>query len=230
VRRRPEGFWHLRAAIGEPGGIGESVAQPLIDSELNAVLAVSDAMEEARRLWLANDSWTRRRRALELVSSGCILFGVLLYKVMVFTMFARCVTSGSGSPRREIAWSPRRELLLYTVPSVLGSVFFCVGSYVLWCAVNRTWSPPFLPRNTPTWIAWLSVLGSVLYLLGSLPPTVPKRFFENAGDSGDWFSERRRPSRLTPEWPFLFVGFFLGSLVFAAQSLLMIHEIAESAD
>jgi hypothetical protein len=35
-------------------------------------------------------------------------------------------------------------------------------------------------------------------------------------------------AHLNPTWPFLFSGFFLGSLVFALQSLLMIHEIAES--
>lgn len=104
---------------------------------------------------------------------------------------------------------------------------------MLWCAVNRSWSPPFLPKNTPTWIAWLSVVGSVLYLLGSLPPVMPRRVkaflaFGHGGSSDDGSNVVARS--LTPEWPFLFAGFFLGSLVFLAQSALMIHEIAESRD
>lgn len=34
----------------------------LNDADRSEVLVISEAMEEARRLWLANDSWTRRRR------------------------------------------------------------------------------------------------------------------------------------------------------------------------
>jgi hypothetical protein len=214
--------------VGEFGVVGDSVTQPLMDDDMNEVLGLSDAMEEARRLWLANDSWTRRRRALELVSSGLILLGVLLYKVMVFTMFFRCVFPDW------ISWTERKELFLYVVPTIAGSLFFVAGSYVLWCAVNRSWSPPFLPKNTPTWIAWLSVVGSVLYLLGSLPPVMPRRVkaflaFGHGGSSDDG-EENVVARSLTPEWPFLFAGFFLGSLVFLAQSVLMIHEIAESRD
>ena len=128
----PPSFWELRAAVGERGVVGDPLTQPLMDADVSELYGLSDAMEEARRLWLANDSWTRRRRALELVSSGLILLGVLLYKVMVFTMFARCAFPGS------IPWSAKRELFLYTAPSVVGSLFFVAGSYVLWCAVNRT--------------------------------------------------------------------------------------------
>ena len=227
ARELPPSFWTLRAAVGERGTVGDSVTQPLMDDDMNEVLGLSDAMEEARRLWLANDSWTRRRRALELVSSGLILLGVLLYKVMVFTMFARCLFPDS------IPWNEKRELFLYNVPSIAGSLFFVAGSYVLWCAVNRSWSPPLLPKNTPTWIAWLSVVGSVLYLLGSLPPVMPRRVkaflaFGHGGPSDDGSNVVARS--LTPEWPFLFAGFFLGSLVFLAQSALMIHEIAESLE
>ena len=227
ARELPPSFWTLRAAVGERGTVGDSVTQPLMDDDMNEVLGLSDAMEEARRLWLANDSWTRRRRALELVSSGLILLGVLLYKVMVFTMFARCLFPDS------IPWNEKRDLFLYVVPSIAGSLFFVAGSYVLWCAVNRSWSPPLLPKNTPTWIAWLSVVGSVLYLLGSLPPVMPRRVkaflaFGHGGPSDDGSNVVARS--LTPEWPFLFAGFFLGSLVFLAQSALMIHEIAESLE
>ena len=249
----PSGFWQLRAAVGEAGLIGDSITQPLMDDERSELLNISDAMEEARRLWLANDSWTRRRRALELVSSGLILLGVLLYKVMVFTMFARCVfdseegsifdrdhgsnrsTSGSNSLHK-IKWNGERDnLFLCTVPSIIGSLFFVAGSYVLWCAVNRTWSPPWLPKNTPTWIAWLSVVGSFLYLLGSIPPILPHRFIgwvsgHGIGGESSIDTSHSNYQSLTPEWPFLFVGFFLGSLVFALQSLLMIHEIAESVE
>ena len=227
----PASFWTLRAAVGERGVVGDSVTQPLMDDDVSEILGLSDAMEEARRLWLANDSWTRRRRALELVSSGLILLGVLLYKVMVFTMFARCAFPGS------IPWSEEKELFLYTAPTIVGSLLFVAGSYVLWCAVNRTWSPPAFPNNTPTRIAWLSVVGSVLYLLGSLPPVLPRSVtsflsFEGvsndgAGNAGETNVVARG---LTPEWPFTFAGFFVGSLVFAAQSALMIHEIAESLE
>ena len=236
VGRLPDGFWHLRAAVGEPGLIGDSIVQPLMDDERSEVLNLSDAMEEARRLWLANDSWTRRRRALELVSSGLILLGVVLYKVMVFTMFGRCVFGEFLG-----TWTSDKEFLLYTLPSILGSCFFVVGSHVLWCAVNRSWRPPFLPQNTPTWIAWLSVLGSVLYLIGSLAPVLPTWAvdFSKSNSSIDGHSMDHttnhtsistplEEAHLNPTWPFLFSGFFLGSLVFALQSLLMIHEIAES--
>ena len=232
-RSLPASFWTLRAAVGERGTVGDSVTQPLMDADVSEILGLSDAMEEARRLWLANDSWTRRRRALELVSSGLILLGVLLYKVMVFTMFARCAFPGS------VPWSETRELFLYTAPSIAGSLLFVAGSYVLWCAVNRTWSPPTFPTNTPTRIAWLSVVGSVLYLLGSLPPALPSAVasFFSFGTSNDSAADAVANGRsnvvariLTPEWPFTFAGFFVGSLVFAAQSALMIHEIAESLE
>ena len=33
-----------------------------------------------------------------------------------------------------------------------------------------------------------------------------------------------------PGWPIPFFGFFLGSLLFTAQSLLMVHEIAENEE
>ena len=235
----PPSFWELRAAVGERGVVGDPLTQPLMDADVSELYGLSDAMEEARRLWLANDSWTRRRRALELVSSGLILLGVLLYKVMVFTMFARCAFPGS------IPWSAKRELFLYTAPSVVGSLFFVAGSYVLWCAVNRTWTPPPFPKNLPTTIAWLSVVGSVLYLIGSLPPVLPsgatsflsfgldRRDARGSGGQSDAVNQTHATvvaRILTPEWPFTFAGFFLGSLVFAAQSALMIHEIAESLE
>ena len=236
----PPSFWELRAAVGERGVVGDPLTQPLMDADVSELYGLSDAMEEARRLWLANDSWTRRRRALELVSSGLILLGVLLYKVMVFTMFARCVFPDS------IPWSAERELFLYTAPSVVGSLFFVAGSYVLWCAVNRTWSPPSFPTNLPTTIAWLSVVGSVLYLIGSLPPALPsgatsflsfgldrREAHRRSGDPSDAVNQTHAnvvARILTPEWPFTFAGFFIGSLVFAAQSALMIHEIAESLE
>ena len=64
---------------------------PSTDADRSEMFTLTQAMDEARRLWLANDSWTRRRRALELVGSLLMLFGVVLYKVMVFTMLARAV-------------------------------------------------------------------------------------------------------------------------------------------
>jgi hypothetical protein len=125
--------WTLRAAVGEAGVVGvEAVEAPLDDEDRSEVLAMSGAMEEARRLWLANDSWTRRRRALELVSSLLILVGVILYKVMVFTMLVKALAP-------DIPWSPRKEALLEFYPCLIGSCFFVAGSYVLWCAANQSW-------------------------------------------------------------------------------------------
>ena len=207
--------WTLRAAVGEAGTVGvDPATQPMRDEERSELHALSDAMEEARRLWLQNDSWTRRRRALELVSAALILAGVVLYKVMVFTMLARCLF-----PR--MPWSPAREAALYFYPCLVGSLLFVAGSYVLWCASNRSWSPPFWPTSTSTWIAWLSVVGSACYLLGSVwvPPSIATRVAR--GPALEWAA---------PGWPTLFVGFGVGSLVFLAQAALMIHEIAVAND
>ena len=207
--------WTLRAAVGEAGTVGvDPATQPMRDEERSELHALSDAMEEARRLWLQNDSWTRRRRALELVSAALILAGVVLYKVMVFTMLARCLF-----PR--ISWSPAREAALYFYPCLVGSLLFVAGSYVLWCASNRSWSPPLWPTSTSTWIAWLSVVGSACYLLGSawVPPSIATRVAR--GPALEWAA---------PGWPTLFVGFGVGSLVFLAQAALMIHEIAVAND
>lgn len=209
--------WTLRAAVGEAGVVGRdflAVSAARDDAERSEMLVMSEAMEEARRLWLANDSWTRRRRALELVSAGLILVGVVLYKVMVFTMLARAL-------HPSMPWGPTEEALLEFYPSLVGSCFFVAGSYVLWCAANRSWNPPVLPTSTSTWIAWLSVLGSVCYLIGSLQ--APEKVADQmaSGIGLPW---------LAPGWPMLFVGFFIGSLVFLAQSVLMIHEIAASAE
>jgi hypothetical protein len=101
------------------------------------------------------------------------------------------------------------------------SPYLTAGSHVLWCAANRSWTPPLLPSSMSTWIAWLSVVGSVFYLIGSLQ--APERLADEMayGIGLPW---------LAPGWPMLFVGFFLGSLVFFAQSVLMIHEIAVSAE
>lgn len=209
--------WTLRAAVGEAGVVGrDSVSAALDDADRTEVLLISGAMEEARRLWLANDSWTRRRRALELIGAAIILVGVVLYKVMVFTMLARAL-----APPGAISWGPEKEALLYFYPCLVGSCLFVVGSWFLWCAANRSWTPPMLPSSVSTWIAWLSVVGSVCYLIGSLQ--APKRIADDMaeGIGLPW---------LVPGWPMLFVGFFLGSLVFIAQSLLMIHEIALSAN
>lgn len=131
-------------------------------------------------------------------------------------MLARAV-----APDGAIPWGPRREALLEFYPCLVGSCFFVAGSYVLWCAANRSWTPPLTPSSTSTWIAWLSVVGSVCYLIGSLQ--APARLADEMADGVGltW---------LAPGWPMLFVGFFLGSLVFLAQSVLMIHEIAVSAD
>lgn len=102
----------------------DSVSAALNDADRSEVLLISEAMEEARRLWLANDSWTRRRRALELVSAALILVGVVLYKVMVFTMLARAV-----APKGAIPWGPREEALLEFYPCLVGSCFFVVGGF-----------------------------------------------------------------------------------------------------
>ena len=84
---------------------------------------------------------------------------------------------------------------------------------------ERARSPPPFPKNLPTTIAWLSVVGSVLYLIGSLPPVLP------SGATSPWCSARSRDASarergqsdavnqthatvvariLTPEWPFTF--------------------------
>ena len=63
------------------------------------------------------------------------------------------------------------------------------------CAANRTWAPPLLPTSVSTWIAYLSLVGSVCYLIGSLQ--VPERL---ANDMSYGIPE------LVPGWPMLFVG------------------------
>jgi hypothetical protein len=82
-------------------------------------------------------------------------------------------------------------------------------------------------------------------LIGSLPPVLPsgatsflsfgldRRDARGSGGQLDAVNQTHATvvaRILTPEWPFTFAGFFLGSLVFAAQSALMIHEIAESLE
>ena len=142
------------------------------------------------------------------------------------------------------------------------------------CAANRSWSPPLMPSSLSTWIAWLSVLGSVCYLIGrerrsrsrrrsrtarchcfTPPHDTTNVFFFNASTApSEWFrrwwclsllsGSLQAPEHLAeamasrsiglawlaPGWPMLFIGFFLGSLVFLAQSVLMIHEITVSAE
>jgi len=215
---RDDDFWTLRAAVGERGVVGvDATTVPLDDEERSELLSTENAMEEARALWLANDSWTRRRRALEVVSAALILAGVVLFKVMIFTMFLRAVSPAEG--KRAMRWSERRELWLYFYPSFVGSASYVAGSYVLWCAANRSWRPPWTPSNVSTWIAWLSFIGSLLYLIGSCR-------------CPEWLNP---PLKAVAPWasdgaPTLFVGYFVGSLVFAAQSALMIHEIACAAE
>ena len=207
--------WQLRAAVGEQGVVGvDAPYAPSTDADRSEMFTLTQAMDEARRLWLANDSWTRRRRALELVGSLLMLFGVVLYKVMVFTMLARAV-----APPDAFHWSESKENWLLFYPCVVGSAAFVVSSYVLWCAANRSWRPPWFPSSTSTWIAYLSLVGSWCWVLGSM------RVSEDLG--------RRMATWVpgsAPAWPIFFFGFFVGSLVFTAQSLLMIHEIAESEE
>ena len=207
--------WQLRAAVGEHGVVGVDAARaPVTDADRSEMHTLTQAMAEARALWLANDSWTRRRRALELVGSLVMLLGVVLYKVMVFTMLARATL---GDERVE--WSERKENWLMFYPCVAGSAAFVASSYVLWCAANRSWRPPWFPSSTSTWIAYLSLVGSWCWVLGSARAS---RGFE-----------ARMASLIpgsAPGWPIPFFGFFLGSLLFTAQSLLMVHEIAENEE
>jgi len=104
-------------------------------------------------------------------------------------------------------------------PCVVGSVAFVASSYVLWCAANRSWRPPWFPSSTSTWIAYLSLVGSWCWVLGSARAS---RGF--GARTAAWIPGS------TPGWPIPFFGFFLGSLLFTAQSLLMVHEIAENEE
>ena len=140
----------------------DAVGAPVTDADRSEMHTLTQAMAEARALWLANDSWTRRRRALELVGSLVMLLGVILYKVMVFTMLARALL---GDER--MAWSETKENWLMFYPCVAGSAAFVASSYVLWCAANRSWRPPWFPSSTSTWIAYLSLVGSWCWVLGS---------------------------------------------------------------
>mmetsp|Transcript_9048 Transcript_9048/g.36535 ORF Transcript_9048/g.36535 Transcript_9048/m.36535 type:complete len:486 (-) Transcript_9048:25-1482(-) len=207
--------WQLRAAVGERGVVGvDAVGAPVTDADRSELHTLTQAMAEARALWLANDSWTRRRRALELVGSLVMLLGVILYKVMVFTMLARATL---GDER--VAWSEMKENWLMFYPCVAGSAAFVASSYVLWCAANRSWRPPWFPSSTSTWIAYLSLVGSWCWVLGSARAS---RGF--GARTAAWIPGS------TPGWPIPFFGFFLGSLLFTAQSLLMVHEIAENEE
>ncbi len=207
--------WQLRAAVGERGVVGVDAARaPVTDSDRSEMHTLTQAMAEARALWLANDSWTRRRRALELVGSLVMLLGVVLYKVMVFTMLARATL---GDERVE--WSERKENWLMFYPCVSGSAAFVASSYVLWCAANRSWRPPWFPSSTSTWIAYLSLAGSWCWSFGSARAS---RGF--GARAASWIPGS------APGWPIPFFGFFLGSLLFTAQSLLMVHEIAENEE
>ena len=209
--------WQLRAAVGEARGVVGSVGvhAPVTDADRSEMHTLTAAMAEARALWLANDSWTRRRRALELVGSLVMLLGVCLYKVMVFTMLARALLGDE----RIGGWSERKERWLMFYPCVVGSVAFVASSYVLWCAANRSWRPPWFPSSTSTWIAYLSLVGSWCWVLGSA--RVSRGFGER---TAKWVPGS------APGWPIPFFGFFVGSLLFTAQSLLMVHEIAENEE
>jgi len=72
--------WQLRAAVGEQGVVGvDAPYAPSTDADRSEMFTLTQAMDEARRLWLANDSWTRRRRALELVGIAYLVAAVNKY-------------------------------------------------------------------------------------------------------------------------------------------------------
>ena len=71
-----------------------------------------------------------------------------------------------------IPWSAKRELFLFTAPSVVGPLFFVAG---LPAVVRRARGRRRRSRSSSrTTIArGLEVVGSVLYLIGSRPPVLP---------------------------------------------------------
>ena len=77
--------------MGEAGTVGvDPATQPMRDEERSELHALSDAMEEARRLWLQNTAGPGAEDA-ELVSAAPSPAGAVLYKVMVCFMLARCL-------------------------------------------------------------------------------------------------------------------------------------------
>ena len=104
------GRWRLCAANGEPADVAAALIAPVADAERDETRCAAAAISEARALWLAHDSWTRRRRTLELVASLALLCGVLLYTIMALSMCVRLAQPHRGNRRL----SPTRQFRVFT--------------------------------------------------------------------------------------------------------------------
>ena len=153
-------------------------------------------------------------RALELVGSLVALLGVVLYKVMAFTMLARATL---GDER--VGMERAEGELVDVLPVRRG--FGGFRGELLRPVVRREpfVASPWFPSSTSTWIAYLSLVGSWCWVLGSA--RAASRGFGGA----DGVVDPGIGSGLADS-----LFWFLGSLLFTAQSLLMVHEIAENEE
>ena len=99
-----------------------------------------------------------------------------------------------------------------------GSTAFVIGGYLLCAAYESSWLPwrllavnPFR-ANLSWWIVILNMAGSLLFLLGAMPLVTPG------------------PTLLSPSYVQNLLGWACGSLLFFAQSWLMIIEVATAED
>eukprot|EP00193_Tetraselmis_chui_P013347 CAMPEP_0177785494 /NCGR_PEP_ID=MMETSP0491_2-20121128/20357_1 /TAXON_ID=63592 /ORGANISM="Tetraselmis chuii, Strain PLY429" /LENGTH=493 /DNA_ID=CAMNT_0019306517 /DNA_START=30 /DNA_END=1511 /DNA_ORIENTATION=+ len=205
------GVWEVVPAPGE-GLMDQPVTLPRRESSGQRVMRKVAAEEEFQRLWLEYDPWTRRQHVVELAGSFAIFLGTLFYKLGLFTDLFMTIYGEERLPK-DLAY-------LLTVTSLqAGSTLFVFGGYMLLASYEQSWMPWKMFQMHPLraslawWIVMLNMIGSLLFLLGSLPlhvvapsPAISDTYVQN------------------------FFGWALGSVCFFIQSWLMVIEVACSED
>ena len=134
------------------------------------------------------------------MSGSIILFcGVNFYNIMVIAEFWKL--------------SPVQKEEYVTIPCNLGGIGFVFGSYLLWAGCTESWFGVFAEKTITWWIGTLNVIGSICFLVGGALHTP--------------IDNKLRPKFLVPDYIEVLCGYFLGSVVFAISSYLMILEIAQ---
>jgi len=198
--------WNIRRAVGESGldtGLVD-INQPLLTSTRStaaeAVETYQAAVAESHLQFKLKPKWTNKRYWLDGSGAVVLLVGVNLYTVMIFAEVAS-------------TWTPLGEDLerwLVTWPCNAGGVCFVAAAYLLWVSTHLSWSLLiWRPTKITYWISLTNLVGSLCFLFGG---AITHPFF--------------REHSLVPNFLELFIGYFFGALIFAAQSYLIILEVA----
>ncbi|KAK3284164.1 hypothetical protein CYMTET_8169 [Cymbomonas tetramitiformis] len=193
------GVWQVRRAVGEKVlESGQTLPRSHSQKTIDQCLAESYLRPQIAPPWALRQYW------LELIGSITLFIGVINFNIMVAT--GDLEDFGVPLTTVEVIWLDQAQ-------AIVGGACFFIGGYLYWVSAMENWSLlVWRPRSIEWWIAALNLLGGFGF------------FFAGTVTTKLVYGKLRNV--FVANAPELFMGYFIGSTFYAAQSYLMILEIS----